>query len=764
MKIVARVLSYSAIVLIFTACSVVDKLASVDAASTPIPPAKLYLGSDVAGAWSPNVSGAGTGNLKNSVTTTTQTFTKTGVGMVRFQDPWGSKEVLVDLGSFDAANTFGYSGANGNGSITLTADTLNYPYSGGAYPVLTSFYSVAADNSVTEFVNLNSGCGTSGMWVCAGSTCDANSACSPIPRVQKITLSTLTSGGSYTLSSSSGTTAAIPLNSNAATVQSSLQAVSGLTSVSVTGSPATSFTATFTGPDNGLTATATSAVVVTVSSTGSIGSSIPRTQTVSFANQPISGSYIINYNGNATSVILYNSTSASIQTAIQALTGISDVVVSNLTSSGFTVDFTGISGLSITSNTLLYSIGTNVTTLGTKGAFGNRDDWDQHQTPPYGYTSVNSFPRCDSTVGGWYCPSNLNKLPTGHYYAKYILMSDRGVGVSTASADLQVKLTIKKDSAARNQGSSNGAINLNVILVGSKNINDSHTSKGAMNLNLLFKEVNRIFKNEGTNISIGTIKAYEWRDVDGGDYYSEINYEYLGELFSSGSQGVPSADDGNYINIFMVRDIQITGVSYSILGLSGAILGPPVNGTQSSGLAFSTNLTSTITGTGVLSDLNPNCTTLNCTRNSLDADFIEMGATVAHELGHYLGLNHPSEKVASLTETQRIDQLSDTPTCAPRAGPNLDQKSCYIDTALQIGGASTCASACDAVISAAGGTSYYSGAKTIYYCKATSECQFNHMMWYTTKKREPASDGTKEDGNLISPQSSAIVQWNSFVR
>ena len=75
----------------------------------------------------------------------------------------------------------------------------------------------------------------------------------------------------------------------------------------------------------------------------------------------------------------------------------------------------------------------------------------------------------------------------------------------------------------------------------------------------------------------------------------------------------------------------------------------------------------------------------------------------------------------------------------------------------------TCATACNA----AGGGAYYVGAsKTTNYCPTTAECQFNHVMWYTTKLRYQSAPGVawKEDGNQISPQSSTVVLWNSYVK
>ena len=545
--------------------------------ATPIPAATLTNASSSSGGWAPSISGAGTANVKGTVSQTQKVQTSHSVGMARLNDPWGSKVTTVDLGTYSASD-FGP-----NGSLTLMAQTVNYPIPGGGYPVLTSF-SVVEDGSgiVDEFVNLSSSCASSGAYTCSNGFCDPNPSCAP-----------------------------------------------------------------------------------------------------------------------------------------QA-----------------------------------------------NSAFASRTDWDQHQVPAYGYASTNSFPHCDSSLSGWTgCPASLSSLKTGHYYAKYIVLSDSGSTVDADTTDLLVTQVIKKDSSARSTGSTNGAINLNIVLVGSQNISDSHSQKGAQNLNLLLGEVNRILTSN-VGVGINSVKAYEWSDANGGSQYSQVNFDNLGVMFAAGSQGVAPQDEGTYINVFLVSDIVYSGANFTILGLSGGILGPPINGTQNSGLAFSSS--------DLLGTFNSGCTLGSCTRSQQDSDFLEMGATIAHELGHYLGLNHPSEKVVSDPTTQVQDQLSDTPQCAPRTSAGsyvLDQRACYTDTTNTFN-ASTCQTACDYDIQnnqgiasgkyfAAGNSSYTPN----HLCSGVSACQFNHLMWYTTKNRIRDGGGNWiDDGNLISTESSAIVQWDSFVR
>lgn len=424
--------------------------------------------------------------------------------------------------------------------------------------------------------------------------------------------------------------------------------------------------------------------------------------------------------------------------------------------------------------------------------FASRIDWDQHQVPPFGFVTTNSFPRCDAGVGSWSCPTT-GGLPSGRYRAKYLLLSNSGNPVDSRLADLSVRVTVRKDTGTGGE-LAKGGINVNLILVGDKNVNDSQTTRGGRNLNLLFQELNRIFRTEsGANLGLNQIKVYEWRDADGGSRYSQVDLDALGDLFESGSKGLDATDDGQSVNLFLVSDIVYSG-AYTILGLSGGILGPPVNGTQTSGLAFSSF--------DQLAAFNPSvwCQNTNCPRFRQEADFLEMGATIAHEMGHYLGLNHPSER-PDVYNTQDHDPLNDTPTCTYRLENSttavLDPRACYfVDPTTHPAplGGKTCKAACDGVTGGGtpylasskasglidGGPSfnyagYYSGSKGSNgdmpkaFCPAVPECQFNHVMWYTTKNRKLVPAGASsaswtEDGNLFSTQSQSVMLWSPLVR
>ncbi len=393
-------------------------------------------------------------------------------------------------------------------------------------------------------------------------------------------------------------------------------------------------------------------------------------------------------------------------------------------------------------------------------AFASREDWAQHQAPSFGFVSTNDFPRCNPAVSGAGCFSE--QLPTGHYFAKYILVSNSGGSVSGVTAGLQVRVFSKKDTVPANADVvTSGGINLNLILVGSKNVNDSHLASGKRNLNLLLKELNRLLKTEsGAKLALNEINVFEWTDENGGSQYSAVDLNYLGDMFESGSKGLRADLSANYINVFLVSDILLDS-SFTVLGLSGGILGTPVNGTQSSGAAFSTF--------NQLASYNPSCSSNSCFRDVLEGDFLEMASTIVHELGHFLGLNHPSER-PEVVENQDHDGLTDTPKCAARTSISsviLDQRACYAtDTQNQEAPLSgTCKAKCDAVTSPSVYLSGFFSTTPQSFCPAVPECQFNHVMWYTTKNRKKNGSGVwVEDGNLFSLQSSAVLERSLFVR
>ena len=99
--------------------------------------------------------------------------------------------------------------------------------------------------------------------------------------------------------------------------------------------------------------------------------------------------------------------------------------------------------------------------------------------------------------------------------------------------------------------------------------------------------------------------------------------------------------DDRVINLFFVEDIAVGSGRTRIAGVSGGTPGPPTfNGTGRSGVAI--NLSS------FLAD-----------PTDIDTTII----TTAHEVAHFLGLFHTSEKNGGGEDSEGFDHLADTPQC-----------------------------------------------------------------------------------------------------
>lgn len=66
-------------------------------------------------------------------------------------------------------------------------------------------------------------------------------------------------------------------------------------------------------------------------------------QTISFSLVPASGTFKLVYNSNATTDLAFNISAANVQVALRLLAGLSDVLVTGNTTTGFTVVFQGFS-------------------------------------------------------------------------------------------------------------------------------------------------------------------------------------------------------------------------------------------------------------------------------------------------------------------------------------------------------------------------------------------------------------------------------------
>ncbi len=176
------------------------------------------------------------------------------------------------------------------------------------------------------------------------------------------------------------------------------------------------------------------------------------------------------------------------------------------------------------------------------------------------------------------------------------------------------------------------SIDVNIWFVGVQGVNAN-----SANNHKVFQECITVFKKlyKTANIKIGTIN-YRDASANSVQKYGVIDsYAEYRDLLE-----ISVASENNNPNLFLINSFG--GDFYGVLGMAGHIPGPAgKQGTPFSGVAVA------MTGYEYYPRI--------------------MGLTMAHELGHWLGLFHPSEFSGDM-----FDPLNDTPECSSAYDGNGD--------------------------------------------------------------------------------------------
>jgi hypothetical protein len=397
-------------------------------------------------------------------------------------------------------------------------------------------------------------------------------------------------------------------------------------------------------------------------------------------------------------------------------------------------------------------------------AYSSRSVWESKQVIDYNYShlvSVNTFPNCNWEDGVNFDPqqpacafnSNFFSVPNSDsntikrlrfgttYTAKYALIAQDYIHIdSEKSAQLRFDLFKKSNTSE----SLTGAVDLNVILVGKKNVEDSRTPIGKRNLNSLIEHVGDLLSQTTSSLHIGAVHAIEWSDATS-ETFATLNLSQLDALLGLSSAIVPPEYETHAINLFLVNTISESSSladGLTILGISGAFGGPPTNGHSNSGLAFSTF--------GLLGSMNAACpsTTAICGDQQIDEDFYSLVGVMAHEMGHYLGLFHTSENSGG-----QHDAVPDTAICTETGSSQyITVSSCRTNTyALPYGSQNYCLSECPNYNPSLG-----------LFCAEAAACPFNNLMWWLSKNYN--SNTHTGDGNAISSQQGIMLNYSPFVQ
>ncbi|OIP36971.1 MAG: hypothetical protein AUK47_14445 [Deltaproteobacteria bacterium CG2_30_63_29] len=178
-------------------------------------------------------------------------------------------------------------------------------------------------------------------------------------------------------------------------------------------------------------------------------------------------------------------------------------------------------------------------------------------------------------------------------------------------------------------------LDVNFYLVGVPGVT-SATADTDASFQAMLSEFRSIYSNAG--ISIGTVRTIDITGADRDRYAVIRDFGEIYRLLALSTAPGSTLDEALSVNVFLIQEFNISELP-GLLGLSAGIPGVPgVHGNGGAGLVF--------------------------TSADLQGAPDQLGQTMGHEVGHFLGLRHTSERGGS-----EYDPLDDTPRCSNPEDP-----------------------------------------------------------------------------------------------